>query len=134
MLADKLLINLKILSKLQKNGKLTRSQNGIISLDTTNFIQPLRRFVSNNSRKQSVFEISSIINEAIETFDIILNSKYMNKNHYLTEEYILACQNLELLLLEFSESKQGIENLKFTYQNDFNITSQNDYYYKKYYF
>jgi hypothetical protein len=126
MISDKLLINLKILSKLQKNGRITRSQNGIISLDNNNLLQPLRRFVCNDSRRQSVFEINSIINEAIDIFEIILNSKYMNKNFHKSEEYIKGCEELELLLDEFKNAKNGIDNLKFTYQNDHNIASQLD--------
>ena len=32
MLPDKLLINLRILSKIQKNGRITKSNEGIINL------------------------------------------------------------------------------------------------------
>lgn len=126
MVSDKLLINLKIISKLQKNGRITRSQNGIIALDNNNLLQPLRRFISNDSRRQSIFEINSIINEAIDTFGIILNSKYMNKNFHNSDDYIKGCEELELLLEEFKNSKYGIENLKFTYQRDYNVASQLD--------
>lgn len=126
MIPDKLLINLKILSKIQKNGKIKRSFDGIISLDSETFYQPVRRFITSDSRKQAVFEINSIVTESIEIFNHILNSKYMNKHYYNTDEYRKNCENLNLLLVELEHAKIGVENLKFTYQNDQNIVSQLD--------
>lgn len=126
MLSDKLLINLKILSKIQKNGRISRSYDGIISLESDNIYQPFKRFLSSDSRKQAIFEINSIINESLDVFANILNSKYMNKNFSSSDEYVKNCENLQLLLTELQLSKFGIENLKFTYQNDHNIESQLD--------
>jgi len=126
MIPDKLLINLKILSKIQKNGKITRSFDGIISLDSDTFYQPIRRFIGNDSRKQAVFEINSIVSEAMETFKHILNCKFMNRHNINTDEYHKCFDNLEILYEEFNLAKCGVENLKFTYQNDQNIVSQLD--------
>lgn len=126
MIPDKLLINLKIISKIQKNGRITRSYDGIISLENDVFYQSIKRFISNDSRKQAVFEINSVITECIDTMSHILNSKYMNKTYCQTEEYIKNCELLELLLTELGLAKTGVENLKFTYQNDQNIISQID--------
>ena len=126
MIPDKLLINLKIISKIQKNGRITRSYDGIISLENNVFYQAIKRFISNDSRKQAIFEINSIISESINILHHILNSKYMNKTFNETDEYIKNCENISLILSELELSKQGIENLKFTYQNDPNIISQID--------
>lgn len=123
---DKLLINLKIISKIQKNGRITRSYDGIVSLENDAFYQPLKRFLSSDSRKQAIFEINSIISECIETLNHILNSKYMNKTFCQSEEFVKNCENISLLLSEMELARCGIENLKFTYQNDQNITSQLD--------
>lgn len=126
MIPDKLLINLKIISKIQKNGRITRSYDGIISLENETFYQSIKRFFSNDSRKQATFEINSVINEAIDILQHILNSKYMNKNFCQSDEYIKNCENTHLILTELELAKSGIENLKFTYQNDQNISSQID--------
>lgn len=126
MIPDKLLINLKIISKIQKNGRITRSYDGIISLENNVFYQAIKRFISNDSRKQAIFEINSIIYESINILNHILNSKYMNKTYNESDEYIKNCENISLILSELELSKQGIENLKFTYQNDPNIVSQID--------
>lgn len=126
MIPDKLFINLKILSKIQKNGRITRSYDGIISLENENFFQSLKRFVSSDSRKQSVFEINSIINECTDIFNNIINSKYMNNMCIDKDEYYKYCEDLALLLKELEPAKGGIENLKFTYKPDNNIACQLD--------
>ena len=124
MIPDKLLINLRILSKIQKNGRITRSYDGIISLEQGNIYQPVKRFITNDSRKQAVFEINSIIVECITNLTNIINSKYTNKA--FSDEFHKNCESIELLLSELISACNGIENLKFTYQNDPNISSQID--------
>lgn len=126
MISDKLLINLKILSKIQKNGRISRSYDGIIGLEKDAMYQPLKRFLSQDSRKQAINEINSIISESITTFHNILNSKYMSTTFFGTDEYNKNCENLQLLVSEMDQARIGIENLKFTYQNDQNISSQLD--------
>ena len=126
MIPDKLLINLKIISKIQKNGRITRSYDGIISLENDVFYQSIKRFISSDSRKQAVFEINSVITECIDSLHNILNSKYMNRNFSQNDEYSKNCELISLLLKEMDLARGGIENLKFTYQNDQNITSQID--------
>ena len=81
MLPDKLLINLRILSKIQKNGRITKSNEGIINLENTALYKGVKRFLYNDSRKQSVFEINSIIEETSVTFNHLINNKYMNLQH-----------------------------------------------------
>lgn len=126
MISDKLLINLKIMSKIQKNGRIARSYDGIISLESDTYYQPLKRFISSDSRKQAVFEINSIITECIDVFNIILNSKHMNKMYSQSEEYFKGCEDIALLLSELQSARNGIEHLRFTYQNDPNVSSQLD--------
>jgi hypothetical protein len=140
MISDKLFINLRILSKIPKNGRISRSSDGIVSIENDNAYgsklqQAIRRFFTNDSRKQSVFEINSIINECIEYLTTLSNSKYMNENIWKTdsdsvansrEQYKRICEELGLVLVELTSSKIGIDNLKFTYANDVNIASQLD--------
>jgi hypothetical protein len=126
MIPDKLFINLKILSKIQKNGRISRSSDGIIALENETFYQSLKRFITSDSRKQSVFEINSIINETIECLNNIINSKFMNKMYSNTDEYYKNCENMVLILRELNNAKIGIENLKFTYSSDANVSSQLD--------
>ena len=126
MLPDKLLINLRILSKIQKNGRITKSTDGIINLEQYVLYKGIKRFIYNDSRRQSLFEINSIIDESEQTFTHLMNNKYMNPSHHNTAEYLMNMEIINLLLQELNEAKIGIENLKFTYKNDQNIISQID--------
>jgi hypothetical protein len=126
MIPDKLLINLKILSKIQKNGRIARSYDGIIALENESVYQPLKRFLTSDSRKQAVFEINSIITECIDTLNNFSNSKYMVKENCYMDEYLRNCENMHLVLSEMELARIGIVNLKFTYQSDPNVSSQLD--------
>lgn len=126
MLPDKLLINLRILSKIQKNGRITKSNEGIINLESDSLYKGIKRFIYNDSRKQSVFEINSIIDETTVTFQHLLHSKFLNKNFHNTSEYVKKMEVINLLLKELNDAKTGVENLRFTYRNDQNIISQID--------
>lgn len=126
MIPDKLLINLKIISKIQKNGRIARSYDGIISLENDVFYQSIKRFMTSDSRRQAIFEINSVITESVDILHHILNSKYMNKNFFQSDEYIKNCENVNLILNELENARHGIDNLKFTYKNDPNTASQID--------
>lgn len=82
--------------------------------------------MTSDSRRQAIFEINSVISESIDILHHILNSKYMNKNYFQSDEYIKNCENINLILNELENARQGIDNLKFTYQNDPNTASQID--------
>jgi hypothetical protein len=127
-ISDKLLINLKIISKIQKNGRISRSNDGIILLETNSFYKSLKRFISSDSRRQSLFEINSVVIECIDTITNLLNSKYMNYQRYQTRnpEFIKSVENIQLILKELEAAQIGIQNLKFTYKNDENTISTLD--------
>jgi hypothetical protein len=122
---EKLLVNLSILAKIQKNGRIKRSSDGIVSLDEENF-QSILRFINSDSRKQSVFEINSIISDTSDKVKEIINNKFMNQNCATTDEYYSNCELLLLLNKSLASAKEGILNLKFTYTNDHNTVSQLD--------
>lgn len=126
MLSDNLLVNLKILSKIQKNGRISRSFDGIVTLETDGWYQPLKRFITNDSRKQAIHEINSITADTMSAVDNILNSKFLQNEYANSEMYYKLCDQLALLLHELENAKNGITNLKFTYQNDQNTVSQLD--------
>jgi len=126
MLPDKLLINLRILSKIQKNGRIAKSYEGIINLEDNTIYKGIKRFIYNDSRKQSVFEINSIIDEVGITFNHLINNKHMHKSFAHTSEHIKNLEIINLLLKEVQDAKIGVENLRFTYRSDQNIISQID--------
>jgi hypothetical protein len=115
---EKLLINLKIISKIPKNGRITKSSDGIIYLESNYFFKSIKRFLTSDSRKQSISELSSIYNEAILLIYNILAMVDIDPEKNL--------ELLNLMLISIKESQFGLHNLKFTYKSDFNISSQLD--------
>lgn len=126
MIPDKILINLKILSKIPKNGRICKSFNGIIALDQESITQSIRRFFRSDSRNQSILEINSIIQETIDYVYHILRSKTISEEYLDSDEYRHNVDDLEMLQRELNLAKTGIENLKFTYENDQTIISKID--------
>jgi hypothetical protein len=126
MIPDKILINLKILSKIPKNGRICKSFNGIIALEAESLTQSIRRFFRNDSRNQSVLEINSIVQETVDYIYHILRSKIISEEYLDSDEYRHNVDDLEMLQKELELAKTGIENLKFTYENDQTIISKID--------
>lgn len=77
-----------------------------------------------DSRRQSLFEINSIINECSDTIYNLLNLKYMQPKFMGTPEYIKTCEEIYTLVKHLEEACVGISNLKFTYINDLNVEAQ----------
>jgi hypothetical protein len=122
---DKLFINLKILGNIQKNGKIARSYDGVISLEHDSYFQSLKRFINSDSRKQTIHEIKSIVNETSDAFSNIFQSRKYDK-YSNPLEYTRLKDMATLLFTELEVAKIGIENLKFTYISDLNTSSQID--------
>jgi hypothetical protein len=122
--SDKLLINLRILSKIPKNGKICRSSDGVISLEYPNsgILTSMRRFLTSDSRKQTLLEINKIITDSILKFKEITQT--FGGNNSLNEKKEI----LNILREELSNSICGIENLKTTYQDDQTMISHLDIY------
>ena len=123
---DKLLVNLKILSKVEKNGRISRSYSGMISIENNAFYQSLKRWVSQDSRHQSMLEIKSIIEEAETKINSLLENKNLRSGVPISAEYIRICEILNLLYTELPGVIIGLENLKFTYKSDVYTESQID--------
>jgi hypothetical protein len=123
MVSDKLLINLKILGKIEKNGKISRSCDGLVNLDTNSYFQGLWRTFTNDSRRQTLFEINNIVSELESVFISLYNSRHLIETSGQTEKII---NDIKTLLDESTAMQEGISNLRFTYISDINTTAQLD--------
>lgn len=124
MIPKKLLINLRIIGKLQKNGRVSRSLNGVISLENDGLLQCVKRTLHGDSRIQTLREITSIIDDCDAQFNNMYNSKFMTSLY--SDECFNIHEELALMITELDSAKQGIENLKFTYISDINTASELD--------
>ena len=91
---EEIIINLKILSQLDKNQKLI-TRGAYINIEGPSLIPEfVRRWNRQENRSETLKKINSIINAAIELID--------KDNKYDVKQYII-------------DSKNGIQNLKETY-------------------
>jgi hypothetical protein len=110
------LLNLKIISKIPKNGKIARDSTGIIiEFNNIPLLTSLKRFYYGDSRKKAIHDINNIINNAI---DIVEQKKILcdNENGLKVNTIIF---HLEKCII-------GLNNLKVTYINDITMSSKID--------
>lgn len=118
--SDKLLVNLRILSKIPKNGRITRSIDGVIALENYGYLISFKRFLTADSRKQTLIEIDKILSSSISKFKEILQKNVGHGSHEKTKELLAILQK------EIENSTVGLENLKTTYQEDQSMVSHLD--------
>lgn len=117
-----LILNLKIISQIPKNGRICGREKEVISIDNPLlfFMQPFTRFWYRNSRQQSINDISYIVESCIERIkelESLINS---------SECYNKIYEKIYALSKELNNSICGIENLKTTYSNDITTIAKLD--------
>jgi len=125
---DEKLVNLKIISKIKKDDKLICSGDLLEIDDTQWMLQGLARWYSKASRKQTVDKINLVINDVFLFIDKTLKDE-LTHTAATRSENILREDNSEILqkfLLYLSNSVEGLENLKATYEGDESIISKLD--------
>lgn len=101
---DRILLNLKIISKLETGIKLSRhgSQLGTLELDRQDsYFSKVKRWIRNDNRHASIDDLKLIVSEAIES-------------------------NEPLIIREYPFVISGLEHLKETYKEDAMIVSELD--------
>ena len=119
------ILNLKIISSLNKDDKLTISDNEI-SIENNDFSQAIRRWWNSQSRSQSLDQIECVINEAFSITDTIFEEESKNfevkeENESFKEENSSVLQRY---LIELKGVHRGLDNLKLTYNEDVTIISR----------
>ena len=118
------ILNLKIISSLNKDDKLTISDNEI-SIENNDFSQAIRRWWNSQSRSQSLDQIECVINEAFSITDTIFEEESKNfevkeENESFKEENSSVLQRY---LIELKGVHRGLDNLKLTYNEYVTIIS-----------
>ena len=121
------LLNLCILSKIEQNGRISRSQNGVIALEPATQYRCVMRLLKFDGRRQNLLDIKNIILIATEKVDALLESKYF-ENKYPDERCELhrRLESLTLLRNGLEGSKGGIQNLMTTYAGDSTTVAELD--------
>lgn len=125
-IADNILINLNIISKIAPKDKIYVTEEGYISIDNSTIIQGVVRFLYNNSRSKSISNLSNFFSNVFETIDSICDIQLCDSKSRDKEVNNYSITGENTLLSYIRKSVPGIENLKQTYSNDVVITSKLD--------
>lgn len=128
MTIEEILLQLNIISKIDKLSKITVS-NKSLEIDNRYF-QFIRRYYNGDSRNSTIENIDQIISKSFILIDDILNKEVANdiekgqQKNYFTED---NSHLLQRFLLELTNSIKGINNLKQTYSGDTTTTARVDF-------
>jgi hypothetical protein len=124
------LLNLKIISKIKENDKLS-SQEKIIKIDPPSILQGVYRWINAEGRTVTLEKLTEIIDESMKiTEDLLAREKELKNNQYLDLEENNS-QIFQNFIIELTNCLLGLENLKKTYCNDISIMSKLDLLLKK---
>lgn len=121
---DNCLLNLKIISKLEENDKLITNQD-ILKIDKPVVFQGIKRWYSNEGRDATMEKLNSIFQKSFDITDSILKNE-QNQNQNTIDLNDSNSQVFQKFIVEFTNSLNGIDNLKKTYKEDIPMKSQLD--------
>lgn len=132
MLED-ILVELKVISKINENQKISTVNNTTISIEKDDLFQGSRRYLWSDSREKTVQTVENIIDGAIDYSTTCINSSYLNiynisgsPSDHDKEAHFREYSKLRNLTTEISSTIKGILNLQKTYIDDAIISSQLD--------
>ena len=121
---DTYLLNLKIISKIEENDKLITTDK-LIKIDKPTVFQGVHRWMSSESRTNTLEILNQIYENSFDITDILLTKeKDLDENKKELEDS--NSQIFQKFIIEFTNSLVGIDNLKKTYKDDILILSQLD--------
>lgn len=131
---ETLLLNLKIISNLKGDEKLSCAQDNI-SIDKNSVIQCIRRKMLGDSREHTLTVIESIVNRIFTITDELLEKENSNcrpasdvniqidRENPFVDEPTATFQNI---VIQLTSAICGLQNLKITYLEDVTTTSKLD--------
>lgn len=134
--SEVIITNLKIISNLKPNDKLTLRGN-ILDIDKPYYYQGVHRWWNDDSRVNTLLELEKIINKSFNIIDKIYKSEVENNLNPNEDNYYEQVssssyfknensQQLQCYSLELKNSIKGLQNLQMTYKSDISICSKID--------
>ena len=118
---DQIIISLKIISQIQRNGKVRRVKDGHITLEDIGVFISFKRLFLGDGRIQTVSDLSSIFNDAFLILKSLLASEFIHQRHgsSATDQDREIYDKITTLYENLNKSVIGLENLKnTTYKTD----------------
>ena len=121
--------NLKILSKVENNVKLTRNVGlGELGIDTNTFYNWVKRMYNKQSRNTMIEDLKYLIENIHEYIILLSNSKYLMteyvKDYNLQQENMKVIGDFRTLSENIKDAIKGIEKLQYTYREDALVVSE----------
>ena len=111
---DKILLNLRIISKIKKNEKIYLNQAGEIIIEKNYFIYTgVKRWIFSHNRRQVIDAVKLNIYKGLDYVNSISNTN-MEKNYII---------NIQIYNNELKNSINGIKSLINTYRSDNTLVS-----------
>lgn len=101
-----LMTNLKLVSHLKEHDKLTQTEQKM-EIDSRYYLQGVRRWLGGDSRDETIKYIDRIIRSADSISEKFIKSKSEDDKH-----------NLKLLTEDLIACRNGLNNIKITYNDD----------------
>jgi hypothetical protein len=128
-LNEKLFTNLKIISKIKVNEKIYINNDQFVIVEKNNLLLSIIRSIFKEDRHKNILQLNEIYDDIITYLNNKLHSKYLytdNKNELEAETHIELCRNILVITDALEKSKNGINNLKQTYNHDTLVDSRLD--------
>lgn len=134
---ERILLNLKIISKIKENCKIRQTKNGILDIEKVSFLNSLRRLRDGENRIKNIDEIRKVIDDIIDVCSDIIDSRLFSKNitkdlnnsfivSQLKNDYSKKIKVLEFIYYDMRNVAPSLENLKNVYKSDEKICSNID--------
>jgi hypothetical protein len=113
---ETLLGNLKIISRVPRNGRLRRLSRGVLTIETDAVWAPFRRMLYHDSRSQTLSDVRYLYKEAFSELD------RLSAGRVVAGEWHGGVPKAVVLERVIRDSLSGLENLKGTYSDDVNVS------------
>ena len=112
------LINIKIISNIEKGDKISIFNNKIYIDKNTWKIRGIYRFFLKQNRKNSILFLKDIIENSLDYGNSIINFIKKKDNTFNSEIDIDMMNHMNQLYILLKNSLKGLNNLKYTYESD----------------
>ena len=119
---NKLLIDLKVIGRIEENGRVSTTGRHSITLETEGTLQALWRLLSGDSRERAVETVTQVVSGVIDISTQLMESAHLADDHDEGEYHRQSREKLLLALQNTSKdmhaAMRGLSNLSRTYQSD----------------
>jgi hypothetical protein len=123
---DRLLVDIKVISKIEENGKIKTNGSSNISLDSKSVIRGLWRNLRGDDRNKAIDAIEEKIFAVIEISNQLIDSNYLTSrtNSSDTTEKFFKTEKEKILIAlknvshDLQACVKGLRNLSKTYWDD----------------